>query len=224
VKPVRRLPILLALAVGAAFRPAPAPAMPLATIEARLPALVGIDADQGVYVVDWTEPVPREGEITGLRWDARERTVSASLADGSTTGRPITGRVRLLAQVPTPLRPIPPGATLAAADLDAMDVDLLTAHRETVLDAAQALDHAARRRLEPGRPILARDLKLVPAVERSQLVTIVAATGRVSVRGKAKALDSGRIGETVRVQNVDSRKVTSGTVVERGLVDVGGRP
>ncbi|MEK0085010.1 flagellar basal body P-ring formation chaperone FlgA [Benzoatithermus flavus] len=195
-------------------------AEPLSSVERRLEALVGIGAGQGRYIVDWTEAVPADSEVADLRWNPRERTVTASIKDGS--GREVTGRVRLLAEVPTPIRPIPQGALVTAADLGIMDLDLLTAHRETVTDEAQVEGHAARRRLDPGRPILARDLKLVPAVERGQLVTIVAGTERVTVRAKAKALDAGEIGQSVRVQNVDSRMVTSGIVVERGLVDVSG--
>lgn len=208
--------LLPALALG----PAIAVAETLAEVEARLEAVTGRGAGPGRYVVDWLEALPAESEVAGLRWDPRARTVTTSLADGS--GREVTGRVRLLAEVPTPLRPIPQGAVVAAADLGLMEADLLTAHRETVTEEAEAEGRTARRRLDPGRPILARDLKLVPAVERGQVVTIMAATGNVTVRAKAKALDAGEVGQAVRVQNVDSRLVTSGVVVERGLVEVGG--
>jgi flagella basal body P-ring formation protein FlgA len=195
-------------------------AEPLASVEARLEALTGIGAGNGRWVVDWSEAVPAGSEVTDLRWDPRGRTVTASLADGS--GHVLTGRVQLLAAVPTPLRPIPQGSVVSLADLGVMDVDLLRAHRETVTEDALADGLTARRRLEPGRPILARDLKLVPAVERGQLVTIEASSGNVTVRAKGKALESGEVGQPVRVQNVDSRMVASGVVAGRGLVAMGG--
>jgi flagella basal body P-ring formation protein FlgA len=199
--------------------PAATGAEPLGAVPSRLEALVGVAAGQGRYVVDWAEPVDEGAELAGLRYDPRERTVTGSIGGGRSS-RPVTGRVRLLATVPTPVRAIAQGEIVAAADLGAMDVDLLTVHRETVAEEALVLDRAARRRLEAGRPILARDLRTVPAVQRNEIVTIMAATGHVAVRAKAKALDAGSVGQAVRVQNVDSRKVTTGTVVGRGLVDV----
>jgi flagella basal body P-ring formation protein FlgA len=214
--------MLAALLLACAW-PAVVGAEPLGAVPDRLEALVGVAAGPGRYVVDWAEPVDPGTDLAGLRYDPRERTVTGSVDDGSGSTRPIAGRVRLLASVPTPARGIAQGEIVTGTDLALMEVDLLTAHRDTVTDEQLVLERAARRRLEAGRPILARDLKTVPAVQRNEIVTIMAATGHVAVRAKAKALDAGTIGQTVRVQNVDSRKVTTGTVVARGLVDVQGR-
>jgi flagella basal body P-ring formation protein FlgA len=222
VTAMRPTQALAALLLACAW-PAAVAAGPLGAVPDRLEALVGLAAGQGRYVVDWAEPVDAGADLAGLRYDPRERTVTGSIGDGRGGARPVAGRVRLLASVPTPARGIAPGEIVTETDLALMDVDLLTAHRETLTDEQLVLDRAARRRLEAGRPILARDLKTVPAVQRNEIVTIMAATGRVAARAKAKALDAGAVGQTVRVQNVDSRKVTTGTIVGRGLVDVQGR-
>jgi flagella basal body P-ring formation protein FlgA len=216
--PARRIFAALALALAS---PATAGAEPLDAVDGQLEVLVGMAAGQGRYVVDWAEPTRADGEVSGLHYDPRARTLAANLHEEGGASRPITGRVRLLALVPTPARTVAQGEILTEADLGLMEVDLLTAHRDTVTSEGSLTDHAARRRLEPGRPILARDVRAVPAVQRNDLVTIVAATGRIAVRARAKALDTGGIGQMVRVQNVDSRKVTTGTVVGRGLVDAG---
>jgi flagella basal body P-ring formation protein FlgA len=187
-------------------------------IEDRLESLVGIAAIDGRYVVDWLDPPPAAGVVLELRYQPTSRTLDGRVSDGESS-RAIRGRIRLLAEIPTLTRTIERGELIGDADLTAMEVDLLDL-RPGVLRTEETVEgRLARRSLPPGRPILARDVKAVPAVERKAVVTLVAVTGLVRVEAKAKALEEGALGQTVRVQNLDSRKIVTGVVVDRGVVE-----
>ena len=60
----------------------------------------------------------------------------------------------------------------------------------------------------------------VPDAEIGQPVTIIAGDGIFEIRAKGLALENGVIGEMIRVKNVDSRKILSGTVAAPGVVEV----
>lgn len=187
-------------------------------IEDRLESLVGIAAIDARYVVDWTNPPPAAGTVLDLRYQASGRILEGRVSDGETS-LVIRGRVRLLASIPTVTRTIERGEEIGPADLGTMEADLLDLRPGILLAEENVLDHAARRSLAPGRPILARDVKSVPAVERNAIVQLVAVSGPVRIETKAKALDAGAIGQTVRLQNLDSRRVVSGVVIGRGMVE-----
>jgi flagella basal body P-ring formation protein FlgA len=171
--------------------------------------------------VDWARH-PEEGTtIELLRYEPDRRSVRARFSgpDGQET---VTGRVMLMGLVPTATRAIAAGEVIGPADLGELEVDLLDAHRDLVRGTDQALGRTARRALGPGRPILARDLKITPDVARNAIVTLEARVGAISLRARGKAIDGGTVGDTIRVQNIDSRKLLTGTIVEPGIVAVGG--
>lgn len=60
------------------------------------------------------------------------------------------------------------------------------------------------------------------AVSGGQQVTLVCAVGGVEVMASGRSVDSGRIGERVRVMNLASRRVVSGVVEAPGVVRVEG--
>jgi flagella basal body P-ring formation protein FlgA len=59
-----------------------------------------------------------------------------------------------------------------------------------------------------------------PAVRAGDRVVTVAIVGAVSVEGSAVALQSGRLGGTIRLTNPDSRRQISGVIVAPGRVEV----
>lgn len=51
-------------------------------------------------------------------------------------------------------------------------------------------------------------------------VRLVAKIGPVRVTALGEALQEGRVGQTIRVRNIDSNKIVSGRVVDRNIVEV----
>jgi hypothetical protein len=78
----------------------------------------------------------------------------------------------------------------------------------------------------PGPPPLPPPASTAPVVRVGERVTMVVRSGGLSVTAVGEAQQPGAVGQTVRVLNVDSRKVVTGRVSGPGTVDVslGGVP
>jgi hypothetical protein len=75
------------------------------------------------------------------------------------------------------------------------------------LQRASAADMEA----EAARPIL---------IKGHDMVRLVARIGRMRIMARGEALQEGRLGEVIRVRNVDSDKIVSGRIAEAGMVEV----
>lgn len=78
----------------------------------------------------------------------------------------------------------------------------------------------ARSMLRAGSVLTSRNVERIPLVERNQVVTVMAVNGPLSIRMKAKAMDSGGEGDRVRLKNEDSGEILSGTVTRPGEVEI----
>jgi len=83
------------------------------------------------------------------------------------------------------------------------------------------LEHHTLTRTLPAGTALTEDALLADAIIRQgQLVTLVAAAPGIEVRAPARALEDGREGARVRVQNLASLKIVQGVVDPSGLIYV----
>jgi flagella basal body P-ring formation protein FlgA len=105
------------------------------------------------------------------------------------------------------------------------DLDKRQAHSKE--DSAQTpqmiediLDKAAKRDIQPGTKISFQMIEDPIAIQRGDLVTIVAENERIAVQAHGKALDRGRIGDRIRVRNENSGKNITGRVASAGVVRV----
>lgn len=90
-------------------------------------------------------------------------------------------------------------------------------------DPKEAFGHELRRNLEPGDVVSARDLEPPIAVRRGDRVLVRAVRGTVVVRAQARALGTGRIGETIELESLTGdRRRFRGVVDGAGRVVVGG--
>ncbi len=71
-----------------------------------------------------------------------------------------------------------------------------------------------------GQPILRLNIEPMPAVAKGSTVELVYRSGKVNVSVKAQALSDGRVGQTVSVRNMQSKKIIAATVVDRQTVVV----
>jgi len=121
------------------------------------------------------------------------------------------------AQAVVPLRAIRGQSVISAEDV--------TLSEDQVPGAFAALDavigREARVTLYPGRPILSGQIGAPALVERNQLVRMTYAEAGLSITADGRVLDRGGVGEIVRVMNLASRQIVSGTVTSAGTVEVG---
>ena len=79
---------------------------------------------------------------------------------------------------------------------------------------------AARHQLRPGQPLHSADLMKPEVVQRNDTVTIVYEVPGVTLTLRGKAQDSGALGDTISVLNIDSKRVVQGTISGPGRVNV----
>ena len=85
---------------------------------------------------------------------------------------------------------------------------------------AEVLGQEARRNLYAGRAILNADLGPPTLVKRNSRVAMIYRTPGLALRTEGRALDSGGVGETVRVMNLSSRAKVFATVLSADTVEV----
>ncbi len=122
-----------------------------------------------------------------------------------------------------PTRVIYPGETVDAAALK--EVTLLEG-KVPPADMAVILPDLegkiAKRTLLPGRYVPLNALRESYLVEKGAAVEMVFVAGELMISAGAVTLQPGAAGDQVKVRNIDSGKILSGTVMADGTIRVGG--
>jgi flagella basal body P-ring formation protein FlgA len=87
-------------------------------------------------------------------------------------------------------------------------------------DPTVAVGLTASRPISGGAVITNQFLLAAKAVQRGQMVTLVADAGGMSVRMSGRALSDGLINQRVRVQNLSSGKIVEGIARSEQIVEI----
>lgn len=90
-----------------------------------------------------------------------------------------------------------------------------------ILSADQLIGKVARKTLLPGKPILVTAVNEPDLVQRGVSVPIVYDTGSLVITAKGIPMEAGRSGDFVKVRNIDSGIIVTGTVLANGSIQVG---
>lgn len=93
--------------------------------------------------------------------------------------------------------------------------------RQYVLSLDQAVGKVARKTLLPGKPILVSALGEPSLVTRGIPAPLVFTAGTLTITAMGTPLESGVAGDFIKVRNVDSGIIVSGTVLANGRIQVG---
>ena len=121
-----------------------------------------------------------------------------------------------------PNRVIYPGETIALGALK--EVTLVPGKRkpDAVATRAEELDgRIAKRTLLPGHYIPVNAIRDPWVVEQGAPVQVIFAAGPLTISASAVTLEPGSAGDLVKVRNVDSGKIFSGTVMADGTIRIG---
>ncbi|RUM97546.1 flagellar basal body P-ring formation protein FlgA [Pseudaminobacter arsenicus] len=124
--------------------------------------------------------------------------------------------------VTIPNRVIYPGETIEPAALKEVTLRQGKQAPEAVAIASSDIEgKVARRTLLPGRYIPLSSIRDAYVVEQGAPVQLVFTAGALTISATAVTLQPGSAGDLVKVRNIDSGKVLSGTVMADGSVRVG---
>ena len=123
-------------------------------------------------------------------------------------------------QVPVLSRPLNRGDTIQAADLGSETRKRAELTSDMMIDRARLAGMALRRSLKAGQIMREVDLAKPELVERGGNVLVLYEHAGVQLSMRGKSLASGSMGDSVTVQNPQSKKVLEGRVSGPGRVTV----
>jgi flagella basal body P-ring formation protein FlgA len=115
---------------------------------------------------------------------------------------------------------LPPNTKLTPALLSRGRADELAGNSGLITDLHQAEGKILRIGLMAGAPILSPQLDLPIAVHRGQQVMLTLTDPVMTIKTTATALDDGRVGDTITVENTETQKTLRATVARDGGVEI----
>jgi flagella basal body P-ring formation protein FlgA len=85
---------------------------------------------------------------------------------------------------------------------------------------SQAVGRSLKKNLSQGEAIVLNLLVEVPIIERGKSVTILVQSAGITVKAKGEALESGTLGNTIKVRNLASKTVLTAVIVTNDTVEV----
>ena len=113
-----------------------------------------------------------------------------------------------------------PNTKLTADLLTSARVDMFASNGGLVTEAARAEGKILRVGLLAGAPVLSPFLEMPIVVHRGQRVLLTLTDATMIIRATALALEDGRMGESIRVENPDTNKTLQATVAGDGTVEI----
>ena len=193
------------------------------------PTATGIAFDGAAPVLAVSPDTPGELSVSDLTLDRRSRRLSATVWLGpSATERKaqlrVTGAAIELVEVVVATRSLERGQTVKAADVTIERRPREHVPADATYDGLPLEGRVPRRSLGAGAMVRPADLARPDLVVKGDLVTVVFETAGVSLSLRAKATDTGALGDTVAVVNPTSKKALQAVVIGPGKVSVSAAP
>lgn len=74
--------------------------------------------------------------------------------------------------------------------------------------------------LSKGAVLTNNHIKSPMAIDRGQLVTLIAKNSVIEVRAEGKAMSKGAIGERIKVKNMKTKRIVEGVIIDKYLINV----
>lgn len=129
-------------------------------------------------------------------------------------------RIAVMDQVVVTRRPVVRGQALRTDDLMLNEVDTTGLRKAYFTQIEDVVGLLSKRSIATGATLHAGLLKQAKLVKRGSRVEIVANFDGLEVRMRGEALSDGGRGDRIRVKNLNSGRVISGTVVGGGTIHV----
>jgi flagellar basal body P-ring formation protein FlgA len=113
-----------------------------------------------------------------------------------------------------------PNTKLSATDLTLARVDVFTTNGAYLTDPSQAEGKILRANIRAGSPIMTSLLDLPVIVRRGQSVLLSLSDSAINIKTNVVAMEDGRAGDSILVQNPDSKKTVRATISDAGTVEM----
>lgn len=129
----------------------------------------------------------------------------------------ISGTIRTSQLTPVTARLILQGERVQSEDIRLVMTDVTFA-KDGVLRLEDIQGQLAARSLPVGSPVWMTDLKREPAAKRGQIVKAMLSDESFEISVTMQAEENGFVGDLIKVKNLETKKILSGLVIEKGVV------
>lgn len=159
--------------------------------------------------------------VRDLSYDPRSGNVRALV---SSEGRivEVKAKADILVDVPVPTRRILPGEVISDGDLTSIQMPMERLNDTVVTSRDALVGLASRRQLSAGRLIQTSAVGTPVVVQRNKPVSLFYEDGPLQLMARGRALQDGGVGDSVRVMNIASNIVVTGTITGPQTVSVAG--
>lgn len=133
----------------------------------------------------------------------------------------IRGRLEHMIDVPTLNRPVHYGEIITKDDISWTKVPGYKSNRFLITTPDDLIGHQPRRGfLKVNTPLYQRDLEKVKDIEKGSMVTVLYKTDKLELISKARALENGYKGDSIRILNQDTNKILQGAVIDVNTISL----
>ncbi len=132
----------------------------------------------------------------------------------------VMAKTRLFIPVVVARLPIKRGEIITEDKLRLMRKDIRNSFNDVFTRKKDLLGKRAKTNIGIGEIIRREMVEVPPVIRRGERVTIVAESNTLKITAPGIAKQDGRIGETIRVQNILSKKIITGSVINDHTVKV----
>ncbi|HHH36415.1 MAG TPA: flagellar basal body P-ring formation protein FlgA [Gammaproteobacteria bacterium] len=132
----------------------------------------------------------------------------------------VPARIKRIQRVLVASRPLIRGSRLQPGDLEYAERDIAGLQAGYFTNDRELAGKILKQAVMAGKVIAPTMLDAPRLVRRGQDVTIMAVSEGFEIRMKGKAMMDGRAGETIKVENLKSRRIVEGEVVAASVVKV----
>ena len=147
------------------------------------------------------------------------RLLLAGAPDGSEAWV-VTGSIVETREIAVPATDIERGDAIQAKDLITIKRPASQVSNEVIRPASELIGMVPRRALRAGEPVKQVDVAKPILVDKNQLVTVTYSTKGLSLSMRGRAQNAGSMGETIKVQNPQSKRMLEGVVTGAGQISV----
>ncbi len=158
--------------------------------------------------------------INELKYDDRTGrftvTISAPINSPATQNFRLTGRVYQMTEVPVLVRQVSAQEVINKGDIEWLRLQSDRISRETVLDPSDLIGKSPKRGLRAGTPIRLSEVAAPIVVKKKSLVTIIFQHPFMTLTAQGRALQSGAVGDVIRISNVQSDAIIDAEIIGSG--------
>ena len=187
------------------------------------PDNIGLTFDRPLRTVQVEASAGGELQVLALNYDARTNRfdIALDLPSSPTLHRQplrFTGTAIETVEAVAVNRPVERGEVLQASDLTTLRRP--KAQGTGLAAPAAVVGLAARHALRPGQPLAAADLMKPEMVARGDTVTLTYQAPGITLTLRGPAQDSGALGDSIGVLNLETKRVVQGVISGPGRVTV----